>query len=206
MFSGIIESKGTILSITREGTNKRFRISAPFSSELYVDQSVAHDGVCLTVVSVDANAYEVVAIPETLSRTTLDLWKVNDSVNLERAVRADSLLDGHLVQGHVDTRIECVSLLHLDGSRVLGFRYQPDPANGLITVQKGSVTINGVSLTVSHTKDDYFEVSLIPHTLNITTLSELKEGKSVNVEFDIIGKYFSKLFQPYLLHHLSKAQ
>jgi riboflavin synthase len=200
MFSGIIEKMGTLLEIVPEGSNKRFRIAAPFATELYVDQSIAHDGVCLTVVSVNPYGYEVVAIPETLNKTTLDRWEIGSVINLERALKPSSLLDGHMVQGHVDTTVSCTSLISLDGSRVLGFNYQPDASAGMLAVQKGSVTLNGISLTVSKAEPDYFEVSVIPHTMQLTNIANIQIGAPVNIEFDIIGKYLARMLKPYLQH------
>lgn len=200
MFSGIIEAIGTIIQVLPEGSNKRLLISAPFTSSLYIDQSVAHDGICLTVVAINSEHYEVVAIPETLNKTTLGSWEAGYKVNLERALKSSSLLDGHIVQGHVDTFVNCSSVKILDGSRVLGFSYQPDPENGLITVPKGSVTVNGISLTVSRAEKDYFEISLIPHTLQLTNIANVEVGTSVNIEFDIMGKYLARMLKPYLEH------
>lgn len=189
---------GLIEAALSEGSNKRFIISAPFVSQLYVDQSISHDGVCLTVVSVDHKHYQVVAIPETLSKTTLSHWAPGYKVNLERAVKASSYLDGHIVQGHVDTFVECTHVQSLDGSRILGFSYRANPHTGWLAVNKGSITINGISLTVSKAEQDYFEVSLIPHTISMTNVSQVQIGTKVNLEFDIMGKYISRMIKPFL--------
>ncbi|MEY4111016.1 MAG: hypothetical protein RLZZ46_1371 [Bacteroidota bacterium] len=198
MFSGIIETLGTIEHVVPEGSNIRLVVASPLSASLYVDQSVAHDGVCLTIVSVGDGRYEVVAIQETLNKTTLGSWSEGYRVNLERAIKSSSLLDGHVVQGHVDTTVRCTSVNILDGSRVLGFAYSPDASSGLLAVSKGSVTINGISLTISKAESEYFEVSIIPHTLQLTNISAIEVGSFVNIEFDIMGKYLARMIKPYL--------
>ncbi|MBQ7212431.1 MAG: riboflavin synthase [Muribaculaceae bacterium] len=198
MFSGIVEATAKVVAIEREGTNLRFTFTAPFASELTIDQSVAHNGVCLTVVSLDGDRYSVVAIEETLRRSNLGLLKVGDKVNIERSMRLDGRLDGHIVQGHVDTTAVCESVVEADGSHVFRFRYDI-PAEmarkGYVTVEKGSVTVNGVSLTVCDSERDSFSVAIIPYTFDNTNFHDIREGSTVNIEFDIIGKYLSRMME-----------
>lgn len=198
MFSGIVEATAKVVAIEREGTNLRFTFTAPFASELTIDQSVAHNGVCLTVVSLDGDLYSVVAIEETLRRSNLGLLKVGDKVNIERSMRLDGRLDGHIVQGHVDTTAVCESVVEADGSHVFRFRYDI-PAEmarkGYVTVEKGSVTVNGVSLTVCDSERDSFSVAIIPYTFDNTNFHDIREGSTVNIEFDIIGKYLSRMME-----------
>lgn len=198
MFSGIVEATAKVVAIEREGTNLRFTFVAPFASELTIDQSVAHNGVCLTVVSLDGDRYSVVAIEETLRRSNLGLLKVGDKVNIERSMRLDGRLDGHIVQGHVDTTAVCESVVEADGSHVFRFRYDI-PAEmarkGYVTVEKGSVTVNGVSLTVCDSERDSFSVAIIPYTFDNTNFHDIREGSTVNIEFDIIGKYLSRMME-----------
>lgn len=198
MFSGIVEATAKVVAIEREGTNLRFTFTAPFASELTIDQSVAHNGVCLTVVSLEGDRYSVVAIEETLRRSNLGLLKVGDKVNIERSMRLDGRLDGHIVQGHVDTTAVCESVVEADGSHVFRFRYDI-PAEmarkGYVTVEKGSVTVNGVSLTVCDSERDSFSVAIIPYTFDNTNFHDIREGSTVNIEFDIIGKYLSRMME-----------
>lgn len=195
MFSGIIEAVAKVTALRREGGNLHITLNAPFADELKIDQSVAHNGVCLTVVELLPGGYTVTAIDETLQKTNLGLLKVGDEVNLERSMRPDALLDGHIVQGHVDMTATCLEVKEADGSHVFRFGY--DPGEGRITVEKGSVAVNGVSLTVVNSKDDGFEVAIIPYTYEHTNFHTFKPGSVVNIEFDIIGKYITKLMKNY---------
>lgn len=189
MFTGIIEVEGQIVDLKKNQTNLEMYVKAPFKDELKIDQSVAHNGCCLTVVEITEDWYRVTAIDETLQKTNLGDLKVGDSVNLERCTKVGDRLDGHIVQGHVDSTAKCVSIENQDGSTLFTFRYETDQ----ITVEKGSVTVNGISLTVVNSKDKEFSVAIIPYTLEHTNLKDLKVGDSVNLEFDIIGKYVMKL-------------
>ena len=191
MFTGIIEAQGIVNNIKEEGSNKHFTLSCPFTSELQIDQSLAHNGVCLTVVQIDSSEYTVTAIAETLSKTNLNTLKVNDLVNLERCMPANGRFDGHVVQGHVDQTAMCIDVQEMNGSWVFTFRYEPAPGN--ITVEKGSITVNGISLTVVNSQENSFSVAIIPYTYEHTNLKNIKPGNSVNLEFDIIGKYVAKL-------------
>jgi riboflavin synthase len=189
MFTGIIETQGKLEAIRHEGTNVHFTLSSSFTDELRIDQSVAHDGCCLTVVDIQGESYTVTAIQETLNKTNLSNWKVGHSVNLERCMAAGGRFDGHIVQGHVDTTAECISINDLNGSWEYTFSYIGDQ----LTVEKGSITINGVSLTVVNSQANQFSVCIIPYTYEHTNFNELKVGSSVNLEFDIIGKYVARL-------------
>jgi riboflavin synthase len=191
MFTGIIEGIGRVLRIEQEGTNVHFELEAPFTSELKIDQSVAHNGVCLTVVEKQSNSFVVTAIQETLDRTNLGGWKVGDAVNLERCTSLGGRLDGHLVQGHVDATAVLKNVVDADGSWVLHFVHEASPEN--ITVQKGSITINGVSLTVVDSHPEGFSVAIIPYTWEHTNLGALTPGDRVNLEFDVIGKYVARI-------------
>ena len=195
MFSGIIESVGTVTALRREGGNLHITLECPFAGELKIDQSVAHNGVCLTVVDLSDGCYTVTAIDETLKKSNLGLLGVGDKVNLERSMRPDALLDGHIVQGHVDMTARCVKVEEADGSHVYTFDYEP--GEGRITVEKGSVAVNGVSLTVVNSRPDGFQVAIIPYTWEHTNFHTFSPGTVVNIEFDIIGKYISKLMQNY---------
>ncbi len=196
MFTGIIRSLGTIQKIEQEGANYHFTIQSSLSNELKIDESVSHNGVCLTVVSQEADTYTVTAILETLERSNLGKLSVNDSINLERAMLANARLDGHIVQGHVDTTAECISVKEADGSWYYSFRYTP--TDELLLVDKGSICINGVSLTVVEPVDDTFSVAIIPFTYEHTTFKTLKVGDTVNLEFDILGKYIAKYAKVYM--------
>ncbi|PWH84953.1 riboflavin synthase [Brumimicrobium oceani] len=191
MFTGIIEDLGEIKDIKREGTNIHFTLTCSFVDELQVDQSLAHNGVCLTVVHIENNMYTVTAIDETLNKTDLGSWETGDKVNLERCMPANGRFDGHIVQGHVDTTGKCISIEEKDGSWVFTFQYASDD----MTVEKGSITVNGASLTVVDSKDDQFSVHIIPYTYEHTQFHSLKVGDTVNLEFDILGKYIAKLMK-----------
>ncbi|WP_256007336.1 riboflavin synthase [Pedobacter deserti] len=191
MFTGIIETTGSITEIREEGTNIHFTVSSPISSELKIDQSVAHNGVCLTVVAVAAETHTVTAIHETLQKTNLGSLRVGGAVNLERCMQMNGRLDGHIVQGHVDQTAVCIKKAELEGSWEYRFKY--DSAQGNVTVEKGSVCVNGISLTVVNSASDEFSVFIIPYTYAYTNLHEVEEGDTVNIEFDIIGKYVARL-------------
>lgn len=191
MFTGIIEALGLLRDIQQEGENYHFTFSSPFTSELKIDQSVAHNGACLTVVKIDGSNYTVTAIDETLQRTNLGNLKVGDAVNLERCMIAGARLDGHMVQGHVDQTGICQKVEELDGSWKYWIRYTPNTNN--ITVPKGSICINGVSLTVVDSTENEFSVAIIPYTYEHTSFKNLKAGDRVNLEFDIIGKYVARI-------------
>ncbi|MFZ9028555.1 MAG: riboflavin synthase [Crocinitomicaceae bacterium] len=191
MFTGIVEDIGIVEKIEKENENVHFTLSCSFTNELKIDQSVAHNGCCLTVVSIDGDQYTVTAIQETMIKTNLGDWKEGTKVNLERCMTMGGRLDGHIVQGHVDTTAECISIEDQDGSWKYTFEY-----NGKdVTVEKGSVTINGTSLTVVDSEDTRFSVCIIPYTHEHTNFHTLKLGDRVNLEFDILGKYVSKLLQ-----------
>lgn len=191
MFTGIIEELGEIKQIEHEGSNIHFTLSCAFTKELKVDQSLAHNGVCLTVVQIDGEDYTVTAIDETLKKTDLSEWKVGRKVNLERCMPANGRFDGHIVQGHVDTIATCESITEKDGSWEFRFSYTSDD----ITVEKGSITVNGASLTVVDSKEKSFAVHIIPYTYDHTVFHQMKVGDKVNLEFDIIGKYIAKIMK-----------
>lgn len=191
MFTGIIETLGEIESIREEGTNLHFVVQSELSNELKIDQSVSHNGVCLTVVALTEHTHTVTAIQETLEKSNLDNLKVGSKVNLERCMQMNGRLDGHIVQGHVDQTAVCVKREALDGSWEYRFKY--DSKNGNVTVEKGSVCVNGISLTVVGSEDDEFSVFIIPYTFEHTNLHEVNVGDVVNIEFDIIGKYVARL-------------
>ena len=198
MFSGIVEEAGRVVRAVYEDGNLQLTVACSFTDELSIDQSVAHNGVCLTVVSINGDGtYTVTAIQETLSRTNLGGLKPGMSVNLERSMKMDGRLDGHIVQGHVDTVAVCEDIQHVDGSTYFKFVYSNvDPrmaAKGYVTVEKGSVTVNGVSLTVCDSTDNSFRVAIIPYTFEHTNFRDIAVGDKVNLEFDIIGKYLARL-------------
>lgn len=195
MFTGIIETLGTVTDIQREGTNVHFNIKSFITPELKIDQSVSHNGVCLTVVALDGDVHTVTAILETLNRTNLGSLSVGSVVNLERAMSAHARFDGHMVQGHVDQTAECYQKDTLGGSWKYWFRYTPSV--DLLVVEKGSICVNGVSLTVADVGEDHFSVAIIPYTFENTTFYTLQEGDKVNLEFDIIGKYLAKQMKAY---------
>jgi riboflavin synthase len=198
MFTGIIEAAAVVSKVDRKGTNVVFRFSTPLSKELKIDQSVSHNGVCLTVVDVSEESYAVEAIDETLKRSNLGSLKAGDKVNLERCMQSSGRFDGHIVQGHVDQTGLVKSIKDMNGSWLFEFQY--DPAGGNITVEKGSICVNGVSLTCFNSKDDGFTVAIIPYTFEHTNFHQLKEGDRVNLEFDIIGKYVQKLLSKQASH------
>ena len=189
MFTGIIEALARVEKIEAEKTNVHFTFSCPFTHELKIDQSVAHNGCCLTVVAINGNQYTLTAIDETLKRTNLGLLKTGDVVNVERCTQVGSRLDGHIVQGHVDTTGTCVEINDLGGSTEFVFKYDYDD----VTVSKGSITVNGVSLTVVKSEDRLFSVHIIPYTIEHTNFHAIKVGSIVNLEFDIIGKYVKRI-------------
>lgn len=189
MFTGIIETLAKVEKIEKEGSNVHFTFSCAFTQELKIDQSVAHNGACLTVVAINGDEYTLTAIDETMIRTNLGDLVVGDLVNLERCTKVGSRLDGHIVQGHVDTIGTCVGIEELDGSTAFTFEYDYDD----VTVSKGSITVNGVSLTVVRSEDSCFSVHIIPYTIAHTNFKNLKIGSKVNLEFDIIGKYVRKM-------------
>ncbi len=193
MFTGIIETLATLEKIEASGSNIDFTFSSSITSELKVDQSVAHNGVCLTVVKIEGNNYTVTAIDETLKRTNLGQLKLGDHVNLERCMPANGRFDGHIVQGHVDTIAVCKNMIDLDGSWEFVFEHEQNKNN--ITVEKGSITINGVSLTVVQSSDKDFSVHIIPYTFEHTNFKNFKIGSVVNLEFDVIGKYVARLLK-----------
>ncbi|TMU55215.1 riboflavin synthase [Flagellimonas algicola] len=191
MFTGIIETLGRVEKLEREGDNLNITISSKITPELKIDQSVAHNGVCLTVVKKEENAYTVTAIEETLNKTNLGELKVGDQVNLERAMVLGARLDGHIVQGHVDQTATCVASEEKDGSWIFTFQYDSSLNN--VTIEKGSITVDGVSLTVVDSKKDSFSVAIIPYTHEHTRFNAYKKGTTVNLEFDVIGKYVARL-------------
>lgn len=198
MFSGIIEEFATIVAIEKDRENIDFSLKCSFTDELKIDQSVAHNGVCLTVVKIDGDIYTVTAMKETLERSNLGLLKVGDKVNVERSMLMNGRLDGHIVQGHVDETAVCTAMEDADGSTYFTFEY-PENAEmtrkGYFTVDKGSVTVNGVSLTVCNPGANTFQVAIIPYTLEHTNFCDIKPGSVVNIEFDILGKYIARLHQ-----------
>lgn len=196
MFSGIVEDMATVVGLKTEGTNLHITLACPFVDELKIDQSVAHNGVCLTVVALENGTYTVTAIAETLRLTNLGNLEVGQKVNVERSMKINGRLDGHIVQGHVDTTAQCLEVTEQGGSHYFKFKYHIDPAlmaKGYMTVEKGSVTVNGVSLTVCNSEPDSFRVAIIPYTLQHTNFGHIKPGTKVNIEFDIIGKYLARL-------------
>jgi riboflavin synthase len=196
MFTGIIEGLGKVKSLTKEGTNLSIEIESELASELKIDQSIAHNGVCLTVVALTESSYTVTAIKETLDKTNLNNLNENTLVNLERAMKLGDRLDGHIVQGHVDQTAACKNVSVENGSWVFTFEY--DPTIGNLTIEKGSITINGVSLTVVDSKENNFSVAIIPYTYEHTSFNSTKKGDTVNLEFDVIGKYVSRITRGYL--------
>ncbi|PJX20165.1 riboflavin synthase [Psychroflexus sp. S27] len=193
MFTGIIETLGKVKNIQKNNSNIDFTFKSDFTQELKIDQSVAHNGVCLTVVSIKDDCYTVTAIQETLDKTNLGNLKTGDFVNLERGMRMNAHLDGHIVQGHVDQTAVCEKVEDQDGSWKFTFKYSPEQKN--VTIEKGSITINGVSLTVVDSELDAFSVAIIPFTYEHTTFKNIKVGDTVNLEFDVIGKYVKRLMQ-----------
>lgn len=191
MFTGIIETLGAVKSIQREQSNIHFHIESEISNELKIDQSVSHNGVCLTVVDVQGNQHVVTAIDETLQKTNLGALNPGDIVNLERCTQANGRFDGHIVQGHVDQTAVCIERIDQNGSWLFTFQY--DSSQNNITVEKGSITVNGISLTVVNSQNDRFSVAIIPYTIKHTNLQQVQVGTTVNIEFDIVGKYIAKI-------------
>lgn len=191
MFTGIIEEIGKITQLSREGENLNIKVKAAMTPELKIDQSVAHNGVCLTVVSLEEEEYLVTAVGETLAKTNLNELKVGDLVNLERGMKLGARLDGHIVQGHVDQTATCTQINETDGSWRFDFEYAPETGN--LTIEKGSITVNGVSLTVVNSQRSSFSVAIIPYTYEHTNFKSLKPGDKVNLEFDVIGKYVKRI-------------
>ena len=191
MFTGIIEQKGIVTEVISNGTNKTFWIESPISGELMIDQSVAHNGVCLTVEEIDNNRHRITAIDETLKKTNLNSWKKDSLINLERCLQMNGRLDGHIVQGHVDAVATCVDLVEKQGSWEYRFRF--DPKFAKLIIEKGSVTVNGISLTLFEVSNDSFKVAIIPYTFQHTNMQQLKINDEVNIEFDMIGKYVTRL-------------
>ncbi len=190
MFTGIVEEMGVVVAMRDQGTNRTFSIRALMTPELRIDQSVSHNGVCLTVVAIDGNAFDVTAVKETLDRSGLGALNVGDRVNLERSLRIGDRLDGHMVQGHVDTVAECVAVTEVGGSWSFQFAL---PTQRHLIVQKGSICLNGVSLTIAELTDKTFGVAIIPYTFEHTGFGALKAGQRVNVEFDVLGKYVERM-------------
>ena len=193
MFTGIIETIGKVEEVIATGTNKTFWISSPLSHELKIDQSIAHNGVCLTVEAVQNNRHQVTAIAETLQKSNLGHWQTGDLVNLERCMIMNGRLDGHIVQGHVDTTGDCISRKELDGSWEFRFRF-PDPFTSLV-IEKGSISMNGISLTIFNVTHNEFTVAIIPYTFEHTNIKNIHPGTTVNLEFDMVGKYVNRFLQ-----------
>ena len=199
MFSGIVETAAKVVGLKKEGSNLHITLACDFADELKIDQSVAHNGVCLTVVDLPGDGtYTVTAIEETLRRSNLGSLQIGDLVNVERSMLINGRLDGHIVQGHVDQTAECTAVEEADGSHYFTFHYAIAPEmarKGYVTVEKGSVTVNGVSLTVCNSQPDSFQVAIIPYTFEHTNFRNIRKGSVVNIEFDIIGKYLSRLME-----------
>lgn len=192
MFTGIIESLGIIKELKKEHDNLHITVASTLTSEIKIDQSIAHNGICLTVVAIHNDSYTVTAIQETIVKTTISEWKVGDLINLERAMKLGDRLDGHIVQGHVDQTGTCKSVTESNGSWFFTFEYDKSLSN--ITIEKGSITVNGVSLTVVNSKENEFSVAIIPYTYDNTNFKTLVIGSKINLEFDVVGKYISKLY------------
>ncbi|TGD58461.1 riboflavin synthase [Flavobacterium humi] len=196
MFTGIIETLGNIKALEKEGENIHVTVQSNITNELKIDQSVSHNGICLTVVNIKEDSYTVTAIKETIDKTNLGHWNVNDVVNLERAMKLGDRLDGHIVQGHVDQTAICKSIEEADGSWYFTFEYDKTLNN--ITIEKGSITVNGVSLTVVNSKANEFSVAIIPYTYEHTNFKNFRVGTKINLEFDVIGKYVKRLHELHL--------
>jgi len=194
MFSGIVEEAAQVVKLEKEKDNLHITMKCSFVNELKIDQSISHNGVCLTVVRKENETYTVTAIKETLDKTNLGLLKAGDKVNLERSTKLDGRLDGHMVQGHVDQTATCTSVIEAGGSWYYTFEYKP-AQDDYITVEKGSVSVNGVSLTVVNSKPKSFEVAIIPFTWEVTNFHQIRKGTVVNLEFDILGKYIAKILR-----------
>lgn len=193
MFTGIIETLGTVEAIQKEKGNLHITIAANITSELKIDQSVAHNGICLTVVDIKDLSYTVTAIDETIQKTNIGTWQIGDVINLERAMKLGDRLDGHIVQGHVDQTGKCIAIEEANGSSNYTFEYDSTLNN--ITIEKGSITVNGVSLTVVNSKENQFSVSIIPYTFDHTNFKNFTIGSLINLEFDVIGKYVARLYK-----------
>lgn len=191
MFTGIIETLGTLTQKVKENDNLHLTVSSSITNELKIDQSVAHNGICLTVVAINNNEYTVTAIKETIDKTNIGDWQVGDQLNIERAMKLGDRLDGHIVQGHVDQTATCTAIEEANGSWYFTFEYDPSLEN--ITIEKGSITINGTSLTVVNSKLNSFSVAIIPYTYENTNFHNFKEGTKVNLEFDVVGKYVKRI-------------
>ena len=192
MFTGIIETLGTVQEIKKDKDNLHITLASTITDELQIDQSLAHNGICMTVVAISKNLYTVTAIGETVKKTNISYWKTGDIVNLERAMKLGDRLDGHIVQGHVDQIGNCISALETNGSWYYTFEY--DETFNNITIEKGSITVNGVSLTVVDSRNNQFSVAIIPYTFEHTNFQSFEVGTKINLEFDLIGKYISKLY------------
>lgn len=192
MFTGIIETLGTVQEIKKDKDNVHITVASSITTELQIDQSVAHNGICMTVVAINQNLYTVTAIGETIKKTNISNWQIGDSLNLERAMKLGDRLDGHIVQGHVDQIGNCIVAKETNGSWYYTFEYDESLEN--ITIEKGSITVNGVSLTVVDSRKNEFSVAIIPYTFENTNFKNFKEGTKVNLEFDVIGKYVSRLY------------
>ena len=190
MFTGIIETQGIVSKVVEKGSNKTFWIKSPISSKLKADQSVSHDGVCLTVEEVKGSRHRVTAISETLSKTTLDDWQEGSVINLERCLKLNDRLDGHFVQGHIDTSAICIDKKEKDGSWEFSFQFLPGFAS--LMIEKGSITINGISLTIFNVTETTFTIAIIPYTFEHTNMKLVKPGQKVNIEFDMLGKYINR--------------
>lgn len=196
MFSGIVERMASVVAVNEDRSNKTFTMRSDIAGELKIDQSISHNGVCLTVESIADDTYTVTAIHETLIKSNLGLLKAGDRVNIERSMRPDALLDGHIVQGHVDQTAVCKSVENADGSYYYTFEYEQQGDN--VTVEKGSVSVNGISLTVVNSRSGSFQVAIIPYTFEHTNFHDIKSGTVVNIEFDIVGKYIARLMKNYM--------
>ena len=194
MFSGIVEETAMVTRLEKDQENLHISLTCSFVNELGIDQSISHDGVCLTVVKKTGEDYTVTAIHETLLKTNLGQWTVGSKVNVERSVKADGRLDGHMVQGHVDMTAVCTEVTEVEGSWYYSFKYEPHVEEH-ITVEKGSVSVNGVSLTVVNSREKTFQVAIIPYTYEVTNFHEIRPGTIVNIEFDIIGKYIARILK-----------
>ncbi len=193
MFSGIIETIGIVKSLQKQGSNLTIQIESSISKDLKIDQSVSHNGVCLTVEDMEWDIHTVTAVQETIERSNLGNLQIGDRINLERSLKVDDRIDGHFVQGHVDTVAKCLSIEDLDGSRYYTFGFQP--IDEVVLVDKGSISVNGVSLTIIKPGNNQFKVAIIPFTFEHTNFSDLQKGSVVNIEFDILGKYFARFFK-----------
>ncbi len=203
MFSGIVEEAGTIVSLKNEMDNLHITVACSFAPDLKIDQSIAHNGVCLTVVEKNDTSYTVTAIKETLLKSNLGLLSIGDKVNLERSMLPNARIDGHFVQGHVDQTATCVKIEDASGSWYFSFEYTP-AQDDYITVEKGSITVNGVSLTVVNSQPSSFQVAIIPYTYICTNFHTFKVGSTINLEFDVIGKYIARILKQQLAGHLKK--